>query len=93
MNLAEALAITEDARLITTAKPPYKIVHSNRAWSLITGWSFTEAVGRTPSIVQGPATRSPALQVLETSIREGRAVSATVVNYRRDGTPFPANIE
>ena len=43
-TLAEAIGITPEARIITTATYPYTIVHTNRAWSEMTGYRFTEVV-------------------------------------------------
>ena len=44
LTLAEAIRITPEARIVTTATYPYTIVHTNRAWSEMTGYRFTEVV-------------------------------------------------
>jgi PAS domain S-box-containing protein len=62
------------------------IVHVNPAYTAITGYALEEVVGRTPRILQGPATDRTALASLKQGMREGRRVSADVVNYRRDGS-------
>ena len=59
VSLSEALSLSDDARIVTAATPPYTIVHTNTAWSKITGYKFHEVVGKTPAFLQGPATELP----------------------------------
>ena len=51
-TLADALGLTEDARVVTTAEPPYTIVHTNTAWSKVTGYCFHEVFGKTCAFLQ-----------------------------------------
>ena len=44
LTLAQALELTTECRLVTTASRPFKIVHTNRAWSELTQFKFSEAV-------------------------------------------------
>ena len=68
MSLSEALSLSDDARIVTAATPPYTIVHTNTAWSKITGYKFHEVVGKTPAFLQGPATELPALKELHAAM-------------------------
>ena len=63
-TLAEALALTDEARIVTSASKPYAIMHTNAAWSKATGYKFTEASGKTCAILQGPETESAVLSLL-----------------------------
>ena len=88
MSLADALALTGDARIVTRSTPPYSIVHTNRAWSEITGYKFTEVVGNTCAFLQGGKTVGPALKALHKALEARKPCHEVLINYRRDGTPF-----
>jgi len=88
MSLADALALTGDARIVTRSTPPYSIVHTNRAWSDITGYKFTEIVGNTCAFLQGGKTVGPALKSLHKALEARKPCHEVLINYRRDGTPF-----
>lgn len=93
MTLADALALTDDARVVTRSAPPYSIVHTNRAWCDTTGYKFTEVVGQTCSFLQGKATIGPALKALHKALEAQRPCHQVLVNFRRDGTPFRNTIK
>ena len=88
ITLHDALSLTGDARIVTRSTPPYSIVHTNRAWSEITGYKFTEVVGNTCAFLQGGKTVGPALKALHTALEAQGACHEVLLNYRRDGTPF-----
>lgn len=87
-TLAEALAISDEPRCITSATKPYKIMHTNAAWSKATGYKFTDASGKTCSILQGPETEQAMLNILEKGITAGKEVSTKITNYTAEGKPF-----
>lgn len=87
LTLADALGLTDDARIVTRSQPPYSIVHTNRAWCEITGYKFTEVVGNTCSFLQGKATVGPALKALHKALEAQKPCHQVLLNYRRDGTP------
>ena len=94
LSLEGAIAVTSEARCVTTAKWPFTIIHTNKAWSELTGYKFVEAVGRTCSFLQGPATLHEAsLELLGQSIRAKQKVTLQLINYTRDGAPFINTIE
>ncbi|MCA9057627.1 MAG: PAS domain S-box protein, partial [Planctomycetaceae bacterium] len=70
------------------------IAWANQAFCHLTGWSLSEIRGRHPAeFLHGPRT-DPAVvtRILQESSR-GVSFSAEIVNYRRDGSPFPAGID
>ena len=87
-TLASAISITDEARIITTATPPYKVIHTNKKWNEITGYKFHEIAGQTCAFLQGPQTQRAALEVLHAALRTNRRGQTILTNYKRDGTPF-----
>lgn len=64
------------------------IVQVNPAFELITGYTAAEAVGKNCRYLQGSDCLQPEIAEIRTALREGRACSVTLRNYRRDGTMF-----
>jgi PAS domain S-box-containing protein len=87
-SLADALSLTQEARVVTQAAPPWRIVHISKAWSELTGWRFTEVVGRTCALLQGEGTDVAGLAELHTALSVHEHASTTLINYTRDGMPF-----
>lgn len=81
---SSAVGITiSDAR-----KPDYPIVYVNPAFSLITGYESSEALGHNCRFLQGADTDADILAELRSALREHRESHVTLLNYRKDGTPF-----
>lgn len=91
-SLGTALGLTDQPRVVTSASPPYAIVHTNKAWCEATGFTFLDVVGKTCTCLQGPATEGLALRELHAALAERQPCSSELVNYRRDGTPFRCRI-
>src|SRR5690606_37501112 len=51
-------------------------------------YTLEESVGRNPSMLHGPGTDRAAASDLGRAVGEGRATTVTVLNYRKDRTPF-----
>lgn len=68
--------------------PGRPIVDINPAFTLLTGYSREEIIGRDGRFLQGPDTDGDTVRRLEEAIAEGRDTTETILNYRRDGTPF-----
>lgn len=79
---------SSEARVITANAPGCPITSVNEAWSKLCGFSRTEVEGRSLSMIQGEQTDRRMLSSLVADSKEGQAGSLTVVNYKKDGTPF-----
>jgi diguanylate cyclase (GGDEF)-like protein/PAS domain S-box-containing protein len=80
-----------DAILITDANlvaPGPTIIYANEAFAQLTGYSVEELVGKSPRILQGPATSRKVLGELREQLSKGKHFSGTTVNYRKSGEPF-----
>ncbi|EKX50013.1 hypothetical protein GUITHDRAFT_47870, partial [Guillardia theta CCMP2712] len=76
------------ARVITEASHPFRIVHVNPSWMSLCGFTEEEAVGKTLSIIQGPATDFDAIQELEKNVNSCRYAATILLNYKKGGEPF-----
>ena len=75
--------------IITDAlKPGNPIIYANPAFTRITGYGSQEILGKSPGILQGPQTDPEAIEEIRRAVREGRDCHLTLINYRKDGTPF-----
>jgi PAS domain S-box-containing protein len=64
------------------------LVWVNPAFTLATGYSFDEVVGRNCRFLQGPDTDPTAPGQMREAIAHGQPCRTTLLNYRKDGTPF-----
>ena len=88
-TLSDAIALSGEPRIVLSAAPPFRIAHTNRAWSDATGFTFLDAAGKTLDLLVGPATDEAAMRALnEALMRRGAAFAVIIVCYRNDGTPF-----
>ncbi|MGY2048167.1 PAS domain S-box protein [Methylobacterium sp. JK268] len=84
-----ALERTRQPMLITDPRlPDNPIVFVNAAFEALTGYAARDLVGRNCRFLQGPETDPETVDRIRTAVREVRDVRASVLNYRRDGTPF-----
>lgn len=84
-----ALQATDVSFVITDAtRPDSPIVWVNDAFTRTTGYTVEEVIGRNPNVLHGPGTDRVAAARLGDAVRAGRAATVTVLNYRRDGSPF-----
>jgi PAS domain S-box-containing protein len=100
MNSHAALSSTNDAVLhaivdnsfdsliITEAAPSSPIIYVNKAFTDLTGYSAEDALGKSPSFLQGPDTDPDVLERLRSDLAAGRAFEGKAINYRKDGSPF-----
>ncbi len=85
-------ALEADASLpITVAdatQPDMPLIYVNPAFERLTGYSRQEVLGRNCRFLQGTLPTQPASTSLREAARDGRALSVTLNNMRKDGTVF-----
>lgn len=81
-NLAAGVLIT-DPRL-----PDNPTIFANPGFTAITGYQPAEIIGRNCRFLQGPDTNPLAVQQIREAIEQQRLLTITLLNYRKDGTPF-----
>ena len=64
------------------------IVYVNAAFERLTGYSAREAAGRNCRFLQDPAADRGAVALIAEGLRRDGAVTADILNRRRDGAPF-----
>jgi diguanylate cyclase (GGDEF)-like protein/PAS domain S-box-containing protein len=64
------------------------ITYVNSAFSEITGYSSEESIGRDITMLHGVETSPTAIAKIEESIENGLPCAVTLLNYRKDKTPF-----
>jgi diguanylate cyclase (GGDEF)-like protein/PAS domain S-box-containing protein len=64
------------------------LVYVNPAFERLSGYSAQETIGRNCRFLQGPDTDPGAVAEIREALIEGTAVTTTLRNYRRDGSPF-----
>ena len=64
------------------------IVYANGAFEAVTGYTRDQITGNNCRVLQGPGTDSDGVATLREGIDAQRPVTAQILNYRRDGTPF-----
>lgn len=89
-NLSEMVMITK-ADDIDGAGP--EIVYVNHAFEMITGYSESEVIGKSPRFLQGKNTDKDELARIKAALREGQAFQATLINYTKSGREYWAELD
>ena len=69
-----------------------RILHANKGWSELTGFSLGDVEGLTCRVLQGPATDSNEVARCMAIVRGGARAEMEVVNYKKDQTPYLAKV-
>ena len=90
-RLADAIG---DAIIITDAgeHPGPSILWCNSAFTAQTGYSLDEVRGTSPRTLQGPETDRETVRRLRAGLDGWTPVRAQLLNYRKDGSPFWADL-
>ena len=64
------------------------IIHVNKGWRSMTGYTSEDAVGRSCRFLQGPSTSEESVASIRDAIRTGTRAVVRLVNYRKDGSLF-----
>ena len=68
--------------------PGHPIVFASPGFLKLTGYDRCEVLGQTAAIFQGPRTSRRSVMEIREAVREERNAQVSLLNYRRDGTPF-----
>ncbi len=80
--------ILQKEHIVVVTDPQLHIVHASKNIFHMNGYHPSEIIGRTPKIFQGKGTSKSALTEIREAISEKRPFETTVVNYRKDGSPY-----
>ncbi|KAK7703574.1 hypothetical protein SLS57_010860 [Botryosphaeria dothidea] len=85
-HLAEGLA--EVYCLTDPSLPDNPIVYASEEFHLATQYGRDYVIGRNCRFLQGPKSAPSTVARLREAIRSGQEICETLLNYRRDGSPF-----
>jgi PAS domain S-box-containing protein len=95
---AERLAVALERRAMSASDvsftiadaraPGMPLVWVNPAFTATTGYTADEVLGTNCRFLQGPATDRDAVARIREGVADARTVGETLLNYRKDGTPF-----
>jgi PAS domain S-box-containing protein len=95
--LGAAVDCFNDVVMVTESEPADepgpRILFVNPAFEKITGYSPSEALGRSPRFMQGPGTSMDEVGRIDAALRARRPIRSELLNYRKDGSPFWLEIE
>ncbi|ERG88032.1 MAG: PAS sensor histidine kinase [halophilic archaeon J07HX5] len=69
-------------------KPEEEILFVNKYFEQMTGYSRTEALGKTAKMLQGEETSEHVINELTQNLSEGEHFIGETTNYRKDGEPY-----
>ncbi len=81
-------AIGEGIMITDAAEFDNPLIYVNPAFERLTGYSKEEAVGRNARFLQGIETDKDSVGNIRTAVENEAAFRGSVLNYRKDGTPF-----
>jgi len=87
--LAAAVANTTAGVLISDPNQrDNPLIFVNRAFTHLTGYSDTEAIGRSSRFLEGPKTDPLAVATIQAALADVKPIRAEILTYRKDGTTF-----
>ncbi|GIL14161.1 MAG: hypothetical protein BroJett038_28810 [Chloroflexota bacterium] len=88
-QFAAAIASFSIGVIITDPSlPDNPIVFVNAGFSRITGYRPEEVIGQNCRLLHGPDTDAEAVRRMDEAFRAVRSLNCTILNYRKDGSPF-----
>jgi diguanylate cyclase (GGDEF)-like protein/PAS domain S-box-containing protein len=95
--LESSIARLNDIVIITEAgpfsAPGPRIVFVNEAFERRTGYTPEEVLGRTPRLLQGPATQRAELDRIRAAMEQWQPARVDLINYKKSGEPFWVDLE
>ncbi|GAB3002182.1 hypothetical protein GCM10027050_21990 [Psychrosphaera aestuarii] len=68
------------------------IVYANEAFLDLTGYPLEEVLGKNCHFLQGAKTSPTKIEAMRTAISKRETLDITVINYKKNGTPFSNNL-
>ena len=97
MLLENSVARLNDIIIISQADPQSparpRIVYVNDAFLRFTGYDRADAVGKSLDMLYGEGTALADIDKVEAAFRTAQPVLVEILNYKRDGKPFKAEID
>ncbi|MGJ8693337.1 MAG: response regulator [Thalassotalea sp.] len=85
----QAIDSAETSIIITDAEQnELPIIYANKAFSKLTGYALHEVMGQNCRLLQGKNTKPEDIAKIKTAITKQEALTATLTNYRKDGSEF-----
>lgn len=85
----DALQPSNRAIIVTETCRPFSIVHVNRSWEELCGYSRAESLGRSlAGLLHGPATDRLAVSALMAQLLRHEEAGTVLTNYRKGGEEF-----
>jgi diguanylate cyclase (GGDEF)-like protein/PAS domain S-box-containing protein len=95
--LETSIARLNDIVIITEAgpfnAPGPRIVFVNEAFERRTGYTPEEVLGRTPRLLQGPATQREELDRIRAAMEQWQPARVDLINYKKNGEAFWVDLE
>ena len=84
-----AIESAADGIVISDATlPDQPVIYVSPAFTLLTGYDETEAIGTNCRFLQGPETDRQTISAIRTSINQKQPFLGELINYRKDGSHF-----
>jgi len=96
--LSSIVSRSNDIVMVTSAneldadKGGPEIIYVNDAFTRYTGYSFDEAVGNTPRILQGARTDRTQLELIRNALLQGKSYHGELINYTKENTEYWVDI-
>ena len=87
-SIIQALAPSNEARVITSANDHLHVQHVNEAWTRLCGYTNKEISGKTLSLIQGDDTDKKVTKEIIAMLKQGKSTEAILINYDKWGRKF-----
>lgn len=81
---------SKEALIITDGQG--QIIYANKTWQRLLGYQNDELTGQTSRILTGPLTSETESMKIYEKLRTGLPATTTIIQYRKDGTPFENHV-
>ncbi len=89
-NLRDVILVTEACSI---DEPGPKIVFVNKAFERISGYTPSEALGRSPRFLQGVKTERRILNEIREALTKQQPIRRQIINYKKDGTEYWMDVD